>query len=104
MIREVVVGRVRHRALLDLLVKGEFSWNAYLDRYTEFYERDAEPLFAQIILKADDFKAAFGDWKTIDMSRYGVAASREPDDIEAAANDPDAADVRPQKRRRKSSK
>lgn len=73
-----VTSRIRHRALLDVLGSGPYDYGRYVERFKEIRERDYQALFAQYMLKKNDFSRIFGDWFAEDMERYRVDRGDEP--------------------------
>jgi len=71
-IREAVMARIRHRALLEMLLAGEGSWDAYREKYTTLRERDYRPLLAQVVLTREDFERSYSQWLADDHERYGT--------------------------------
>lgn len=64
--------RIRHRALVEVLLGEELSWESYRETYRKLVRRDREALFSQAILSPEDFIRLFADWQAADTERYGV--------------------------------
>jgi hypothetical protein len=70
LIGELTEHRVRQRALLDILVSGSFSWEAYVDRIREVRKRDFDSLFGAMVLQPEAFRRQYADWIEQDTKRY----------------------------------
>jgi len=82
-VQEVTSARIRHRALLEVLAEGPYSWAAYSDRYDELLNRDGAALFAQMVLPENDFIEAFSSWLFDDDARYGYTPSQSSANVAA---------------------
>ncbi len=78
LVLEAVASRLRHRALLQVIETGAFTKDSYLESYKTIYDRDHEALIALMLLRHDDFEAAFSEWREEDITRYGI-----PDRVDA---------------------
>lgn len=74
-VHEVTAARIRHRALLEVLAEGPYSWAAYSNRYDQLLTRDGRALFAQLVLPENDFIEAFSTWLLDEKARYGYTPS-----------------------------
>lgn len=78
-VHETVAGRIRHRALLEVLQSNEaFDFETYKQVYLKLLERDAAALVSKLILKDDNFTKLFGGWQAADKERYGTEAWPPP--------------------------
>jgi|SRR5580700_97822 hypothetical protein len=76
-VHEIVLARVRHRALLQTLMNETvFRWETYVDNYDTIRERDAAGLFAQLFMEPELFSQQFSEWKQADTQRYGYQPKR----------------------------
>lgn len=68
---ELVMTRVRHRALLKTLREGTFSWEAYTESVETVEESDAVVLYQALTMSWDYFRANNAQWIESDFARYG---------------------------------
>lgn len=88
MVNELARSRVRHRALLDLLVEhGLIKMVDYVERYRLTEERDFKPFVELLLLSPEQFRERWSDWIAANETQYGYDGSSRVS-IQLAAGPP----------------
>jgi len=70
LVQDAVYARIRHRALLECLARGNLNPKHYLIKFRELVARDYRALYARLVLSHDDFLKLHGAWAEEDERHY----------------------------------
>ncbi|MGH7737511.1 MAG: hypothetical protein ACREMP_06550 [Candidatus Tyrphobacter sp.] len=80
LLNEATLSRVRHRALLAVLMGGKpFTWQEYTSSYERILGEDGEGIFMSLALKDEAFRKRYDAWRQADLKKYGYILKKRAD-------------------------